>query len=243
MHYSKNDLPESWSSERNDGAHVKHSIFEECKTKAIQLALVKLRKLKEEERNAQLAEPSDDDDDDDSRVNPNDGDCDTVHSEYSDRSRAFDDIVPQYISSYMSEQALSQALTTILEKNMIWDIGLQMTSLRNMYPSEQLTRLTYRCFCPCGKIHKKWLRENGVDETVLPSNKLCHKNDFNNTTAFIGHVGSKALDNDMLHVGLWYFLNEMYPLYTKTRKRKVSTFHLPVVETHMYDMNVFQVAR
>ena len=238
--YLKTELPESWSIDRTDGAHVKHARFEECKTNAINFAVAKLNSLKEEERRMQLAESDDDDDDDDDRVNPNDGDCDSV---YSERSRPFDDVVPQYISSYMSEQCLRQALTIILERNMVWDIGLQMHSFRDMNPAQQLTRLTSRCYCPCGKMHGEWLRQNGVNEIMIPKNKLCHKNHFENITAFIGHMSAKALSDDLIHVGLWNFLHELYPLYTKTKKRKVRTFHLPVVEIHLYDMNIFEVER
>ena len=54
----------------------------------------------------------------------------------------------------MLESHLRSVLTFIFNRNMVWDIALQMQTLRDMNRSTAYTRLTSLCYCPYGKIHK-----------------------------------------------------------------------------------------
>ena len=217
---------------------------ERCKLSAIEFTLTKLRQLKADARREFEFANNNDDDDDSILINPNGGGSFGLDLTYQDV--AFDDVVATYTDEYMSEAELTMALTIILDKNMVWDIGLQMQTLRDMNRSMPLTRLTSIWYCPRGKIYGGRLRANGVTEYVLPKNKLRHKNKFSETKTFLAHVSSKALSNDLIHVGLWHFLNQMYTRYTKEafkKKQVCNTIQLPNVLLQLFDIHLFEITR
>ena len=148
-------------------------------------------------------------------------------------------------SELMTVKQLRKALTIILEENILWDIGLQMLTLRDQSPDDDMKKLTTRCYCPCGKIHKNWLRNKGITSSVF--NDYCHKNRFEDISNFLRHMSGKALANEPIHIGLWYYLNYMYRDYTKkVQRKKVRTkalAMLPKVKEHLYHMNMFTVQR
>lgn len=225
--FAPSSLPTSWQpKEGSSGGHVLNVLKEGAMEKAVSFAIGKLKQLKREE--LEEDEYSDDDDDDDS----------------FEIDRPFDDVVPA--SSYMSERELKQILTLILNEDFIWDIGLQMRMLRDQNPKEDMKKLTSRCYCPCGRTHKYWLRNNDVSDII--DEKYCDNDVFEDINDFMRHVSAKALDNEPVHIGLWHYMQTLYGRYTKAlfKKKKVrDTIRLPVVtQSSRYDdVNLFYIER
>ena len=122
-------------------------------------------------------------------------------------------------SKYISCEELKTVYNVIIEKNVLWDVGLQLTTYRDMNPKEDLKKLTSRGFCPCGKLHKKWLVKNGIDKRLV-GGSYCGNSQFDTIEDLIRHVSAKALDDEPVHIALWQYLQKMYPRYTKKVYRK-----------------------
>ena len=218
--YHTAELPPTWF-QSTGGSHVKQVMKDQAIKAAIEFASGKLEQLIEDEFSEQDEEESD--------------------SDISDGP--FAELKNQ--SELMTVKQLKKALTVILEENMLWDIGLQMLTLRDQSPDDDMKKLTTRCYCPCGKIHKNWLRNKGITSSVFDD--YCHNNKFEDITDFLRHMSGKAIAKEPIHIGLWYYLNYMYRDYTKKVQRKKvrakALVMLPKVKEHLYHMNMFTVQR
>ena len=206
LNFFPREFPDSWSESSNSGAHVLRLRKEQVKDEALNLALNKLKQLQKEEYEGEDDDDDDDDDDDNSMM--------------SGYESPYKDTEPQ--SQYISCEELKTVYNIIIDKNVLWDIGLQLTTYRDMNPREDLKLLTSRGFCPCGKLHKNWLEMNGIDKDLI-GGSYCKSSQFDSVDKLIRHVSSKALANEPVHIALWQYIQKMYPKYTKKvyRKRKV----------------------
>ena len=93
-----------------------------------------------------------------------------------------------------------------------------------------MKKLTSRCYCPCGRTHKYWLRSNGGNDII--DEKYCDNDVFEDINDFMRHVSAQVLDNELVHIELWHYMQMLYGRYTKAlfKKKKVrDTIQLPVV--------------
>ena len=66
----------------------------------------------------------------------------------------------------ISDDDCTLVLKKNFQNNMLWDIGFQMLVYKDQGKLQSGKRFTSRCYCPCGRIHKKWKIKNGLEELM-----------------------------------------------------------------------------
>ena len=126
----------------------------------------------------------------------------------------------------LEEPDLIQIVENVVQNDYCWDIGCQVQAYCS---NEKLNgkKYTRKCFCPLGKLHKKWRQDTGVDYIVENNDiPLCNKGEFNSPFSLWSHcrdVGKTCL----VHFAFQKMLEKNYDrVVTKnTLYQKVSDVH------------------
>ena len=87
---------------------------------------------------------------------------------------------------------------------------------------------TNRTYCPCGHNHRNWMRIHNISEKDIGGG-ICKGQQFNDFNQFSQHMLSKG-EKCLIHLGLCYYLNLLYPEFFKITKKQQESHSLLLKE-------------
>ena len=108
-------------------------------------------------------------------------------------------------------------LNHLFHRNIIWDLGFQMSHLMNHEKNTKYrnSQVTTRCFCPCANYFTAWRKHFNIDDIFCrEANKCKGKGIFNTTSSFLQHCSDMS-DTCMVHRSIVSYLRHLYPAQTQ----------------------------